>query len=473
MSPRVGLVQVPGLEPLFGSGLDRVDAMEIEPETCWRGAPGDYAIEQLVADVERRTHGFEGLKLIHSVGFGLGGRAQPSLAHLRALRACVSAVDAPWISAHLAVTHADAGRERLHAGFMLPPLQSEEGVEIAAANIRAFAREMPVPVAVENGVNYMAVRRGELADGDFLAAVLEAADCGLVLDLHNLWTNEVNGRAAVSDVLAALPLDRVWEIHLGGGFEFEGYWLDAHSGEAPQPVMKLLAETVPRCPHLEAIVFEIFPSFVPSVGIARVRAHIAAARSVAADAPPRSSRPNAHIAVHRQRDDVGVRVRAWDEALVRLAIGRPALTGLERELEADPAIPMMRSMVWRFRASAIAAISPTLIRYWLMTGGPALVEAQLDHYFADHPPSGFASIDALRLLRWAGEFPIGSELEAVIAYDDARIRASLDGRSRTVRLGCDPRPVLEALSQNRRPVAGAPGHFELAVSPRAAEAHRS
>ena len=66
------------------------------------------------------------------------------------------------------------------------------------------------------------------------AAVAECADCGILLDLHNLFANGVNGRQSVEEFIAQLPLERVWEIHVAGGVELDGYWLDAHSGGVGQ-----------------------------------------------------------------------------------------------------------------------------------------------------------------------------------------------------------------------------------------------
>jgi uncharacterized protein (UPF0276 family) len=52
-----------------------------------------------------------------------------------------------------------------------------------------------------------------MPDGEFFAAIAEAADCGVLLDLTNLWVNDRNGRANIGDVLAKLPLQRVLEVH--------------------------------------------------------------------------------------------------------------------------------------------------------------------------------------------------------------------------------------------------------------------
>lgn len=60
--------------------------------------------------------------------------------------------------------------------------------------------------------------------------VVESADCGLLLDLHDLFANALNGRQSLDEFLDLAPLDRVWEVHLAGGMEVDGFWLDAHSG---------------------------------------------------------------------------------------------------------------------------------------------------------------------------------------------------------------------------------------------------
>src|SRR5262249_35407372 len=111
-------------------------------------------------------------------------------------------------------------------------------------------------------------------DGVFVGAVVESADCGILLDLHNAFANAVNGRQSVEDFLFQLPLDRVWEIHIAGGFVLEGFWLDAHSGAIPDPLLEIAKRVIPTLPNLKAIIFEIFPSFVPVVGSDLIRTQI-------------------------------------------------------------------------------------------------------------------------------------------------------------------------------------------------------
>ena len=83
--------------------------------------------------------------------------------------------------------------------------------------MRAYHTAAQLPFLVETGVSYLRPRPGELSDGAYIAGVAERADCGILLDLHNLLTNERNGRQPVSEVLDELPLERVLEVHVAGG----------------------------------------------------------------------------------------------------------------------------------------------------------------------------------------------------------------------------------------------------------------
>ena len=107
-----------------------------------------------------------------------------------------------------------------------------------------------------------------------------AADCGIVLDLHNLMANERNGRQPVLEVIEELPLDRVWEVHVAGGIEQAGYWLDAHSGEMCPELIELCHEVVPRLTQLRALIFELFPIFIPRMGLDRIAKQMEVLREI-------------------------------------------------------------------------------------------------------------------------------------------------------------------------------------------------
>jgi uncharacterized protein (UPF0276 family) len=88
--------------------------------------------------------------------------------------------------------------ECLKLAFFYLPV-TLDSVLAAVDSIRSIAYRLPVPFAVENGVNYLKPREDELSDGEFVSKVIEYANCGLVLDLHNAWNNEANGHQHMYD----------------------------------------------------------------------------------------------------------------------------------------------------------------------------------------------------------------------------------------------------------------------------------
>jgi uncharacterized protein len=194
----VGMIFAPALRPWLARRPSALDVLELEPQTLWLAddpfdgpfRPFQAGIDWLAALPQR--------KLVHSVSLPLGGTRSPDPAQARLIRAAADRLDSPWVSEHLSV----GGTPHRAAGFFLPPLQTEATVAIAAANIRAFADLVGRPVAVETGVAYLARQPGEMEDGAWLAAVVEAADCGILLDLHNLYCNARNGRIDLDRTLA-------------------------------------------------------------------------------------------------------------------------------------------------------------------------------------------------------------------------------------------------------------------------------
>ena len=254
----VGITHSALIEPALEQWPDLFDVIEFEPQTSWietRDGAEPYRASDLVLD---HIIKLPGQKLVHSIGVPVGGTVRPQPAQLALLRRTIAKFDAPWVSEHLNFNRT----QEFSTGFFLPPRQTLQGVETATTSIRDLQAALPVPIAVETGVNYLRPRPDEMPDGAFVATVTERANCGILLDLHNLFTNSVNGRQSVEEFITQLPLERVWEIHLAGGFEMEGFWLDAHSGAIPDTLLSIAREIVPTLPNLKAIVFELFPSFV-------------------------------------------------------------------------------------------------------------------------------------------------------------------------------------------------------------------
>jgi uncharacterized protein (UPF0276 family) len=266
----VGITYSAAIEPLLDRCPDLFEVIEIEPQTLWTRAIGETPRFRIDEKVLEHLERLPGQKLVHSVGTPVGGTIAPEAAQVQLLAEMVERFQAPWLSDHLSYNQTP----EFATGFFLPPRQTQAGVGTVTKSISVLQEALQVPILVETGVNYLRPRTDEILDGQFVAAVIERADCGLLLDMHNVFTNALNGRQPVDEFIAALPLERVREMHLAGGMELDGFWLDSHSGEIPEPLTVICEDLIPRLPNLAAIIFEIFPSFVSLVGLDLVQAQM-------------------------------------------------------------------------------------------------------------------------------------------------------------------------------------------------------
>jgi uncharacterized protein (UPF0276 family) len=452
----VGVIYLPELVPLLESRPDLVSVLELEPQTLWR-----YLPDRAMPYVQDRG-GLERIaalpqhKLVHGVGFPVGGSRLPDARHLEPLVETIECLGSPWASEHLGF---NAFGDGVNTGFLLPPLQTRAGVDAAVASVSRVAGALPVRFSIETGVNYLQPRRGFMSDGAFVATVAEEADCGILLDLHNLWANELNGRQPVREFVAELPLERVNELHIAGGLEHGGYWLDAHSGRIPEPLLELASWVVPLLPNLGAIIFELLASYLEPLGLDGVAEEVS---KLARIWDLRGSAPTHPVASPRVDEPSAISPREWEDALGALVIGRSVASPLAD----DPGIPILRELVANFRSGMIVDALRLTSRLLLLSAGERLMPELLSGFFASSPPQLFASAEAEAFAAYVRAHVSGiPHLDEVLAYECASLRVLLHGEPEQVEFGHEPYAVLLPLVDGRLPDAPAPGDFIVEVRP--------
>ena len=456
----VGLVYWPQLEPL----LDSVRVIEVEPQSYWNrtGNPespyrvDDAALEMLCS--------IPVPKIIHGVGFPVGGSEPPDPSHIPPLLEVAKALEVPWASEHLSFNKVKGPSGTFNTGFLLPPLQTSRGVDAAVSNIAMMKSRLGMPFAFETAVNYLKPREGEMTDGVFAAKIAERADCGILLDLHNIWANEINGRQPVEEFLSEIPLDRVWEVHLAGGFERAGFWLDAHSGGIPFPVIEIAKSVIPRLPNLGALIFEILPFFVPSAGIDLVKKQIDVMQGLW-DLREQRLPDAAHKPPERACFESSVSPGEWEYALGSLAMGEEPGDELGKELVRDEAVTLFKSLAGEFRAGMVVdALKPTS-RLLLLGLGEAGFREILARFWRSAPPELFESSEAMAFGAYLKSENLGiPHLEEVVDFELAVIRSLITRKNQVAKFSHDPVPILEALGMGRFPESPQPGLYELEVT---------
>ncbi len=460
----VGLTWFPALEPVIEANADLVDVLEVEPQSFWRR---DITQDKLVVD-HAELDAFRrqpAAKLVHSFGCPVGGTIHPGAPDLALLRSAAVDLAVPWLSEHLSFNRVSEGNRQWHTGLLLPPRQTLAGVDSAVSSIRFMSAKVNLPLAVETGVSYLRPRADELSDGEFVARVVEAADCGILLDLHNVWTNDRNGRQALGDYVDQLPLERVWELHLAGGYYHRGYWLDAHSGPVPDVLLELASRLVPRLPNLKAIIFEVFPSHFPNVGARVFRTQLESLHRLW-DRRGQSAISKAKTRTDPLDPDPAPSPNDWEGTLASLAVHRPSDSPLAAELRRDPGLAIIRETVEKSRGCMVVRTLRLSARLIMLERGCAYLEQLLAAFWRTHPPQRFAVDEADAFATFLKqEKPYVPYLAEVLEYDRAVIAVALDGAERSISFRADPLPLLRALGAGRRPTEIATGEFEIRLTP--------
>ena len=459
----LGLVVFGELLDLARSGC--VDVIEVEPQTLWEkvGGSGGWRYvpnERLVdaiAEVGRPA-------LIHGIGHPLGGTVRDPIEHLALLKSMADRLDARWVSEHLSFNRVLEAGSVDETGFLMPPRQSPAGARVAAARIADFRRAMGLPTAFELGVNYLSPEHDALDDGAYFTTVAEQSDAGILLDLHNLWCNERNGRSTVLEVIDALPLDRVWEVHLAGGMELDGYTLDAHSGRVPDEVLALAAEIIPRLPNLGAVIFEILPEHLPVLGLDGVADELDRLRPLWDLAPRAGDEPDEHLGLADVRPDAVLitpsasdldEVAAWERSVDGAVRGSAPVDPRFDALPHDPGTALLRRLVDEFRASSLTRALRYTIIAMLARLGTAATHDVMNEYFAATPPDGFRAVECHQFAMYLHErddvLAQVPYLAEVLAFERALIEATLFESSTTVVWSADPTTILESLERGALP----------------------
>ena len=157
---------------------------------------------------------------------------------LKSLKAFMKEHNIRAYSEHLSYCSDDG-----HLYDLMPIPFTEEAVKYVAARIRQVQDVLEQKIAMEN-VSYYAAPGSEMTEQEFLLAVLEEADCDLLLDVNNIYVNSVNHGYDAETFLKAMPAERIMYLHIAGHYnEAEDLIVDTHGAAVVDPVWALLQQT--------------------------------------------------------------------------------------------------------------------------------------------------------------------------------------------------------------------------------------
>ena len=173
--------------------------------------------------------------VMHGVSLSIGSTDPLDFNYLARLKRLADAARARWISDHLCWTGV-LGR---NTHDLLPLPLSEQSLRHVVGRIRTVQDVLERPLVLENPSSYVTFAASTMPEWEFMARMADEADCGLLLDVNNVYVSSVNHDFDPLEYIRAVPHERVVQFHLAGHTDCGTYRIDTHDGEVIHPVWEL------------------------------------------------------------------------------------------------------------------------------------------------------------------------------------------------------------------------------------------
>lgn len=235
-------LRVPHYPSFLREGVRGVDVVEALTENfLGRGGRARAVLESVRRDVP---------VVLHGVSLSIGGTSPLNDSYLRALRDLCEWVEPALVSDHLCF-----GTWGQHYAHDLWPLPfTEEALAHVVNRVRRVQDHLGRRIALENVSTYLTFASNRLSEWEFLGQVAKQADCGILLDLNNVYVNSRNHDFSPERYVDALPIDRIAQFHLAGHLDKGTYLLDDHGSAVPDVVWALYERALARFGPIPTIV---------------------------------------------------------------------------------------------------------------------------------------------------------------------------------------------------------------------------
>jgi uncharacterized protein (UPF0276 family) len=178
----------------------------------------------------------------HGVSMYFGSADRLNREHLKRLKNLVKRTKTPFLSDHLCWGSVDG----TYSHDLLPMPYTFAAAKLTAQHVREARDFLEVPICVENVSSYAEYHVSEMTEWEFLSEVVEQADCGMLLDVNNIYVSSRNHTFDAYDYLRGVPLERVGQMHIAGHSKYEKYILDTHDHPVLDPVWKMYEHVIER-----------------------------------------------------------------------------------------------------------------------------------------------------------------------------------------------------------------------------------
>lgn len=258
----VGL-RIPHYPAIFGTGIDGLSPGARAEEPTPSGSSDDLGSVDWFEVISENfmvaggrpianLHRAMALRPIvqHGVSLSIGGTSPFDKAFLGRLKQLLRTSKSAWVSDHLCWTGVPG--KNLHD--LLPLPYTDEIVRHVARRAREVQDFLETPLVLENVSSYMTFTSSRMTEWDFVTAVVEEADCGLLLDVNNVYVSSFNHGFDPKTYIENVPHHRVVQMHLAGHTNRGRYILDTHSAPVVDPVWDLYRRACELCGPVSTLV---------------------------------------------------------------------------------------------------------------------------------------------------------------------------------------------------------------------------
>ena len=217
----------PFLNEFLQNPLSEVDFFEIAPEN-WITMGGKFG-KQFRAMTEQYKF------VCHGLSLSIGSSDALDEALVRQIKVFMATHGIEHYSEHLSYCSHNG-----HLYDLMPIPFTAEAVKHVTERIKRVQDILERKIAIEN-VSYYTFSGAEMREIDFFNAVVNEADCDVLLDVNNIYVNSVNHGYDALDFLNSMPIERITYAHIAGHFkEAEDFLIDTHGAQIIEPVWELL-----------------------------------------------------------------------------------------------------------------------------------------------------------------------------------------------------------------------------------------
>jgi len=180
--------------------------------------------------------------ILHGVGLSIGSPDPLNQDYLAALKELIEFVRPYFFSDHLCYSSGFG----VEYNDLIPLPFTREAVNHLVPRIKEVKKLADIPFLLENPSYYVRMPGAEMSEQDFINEILEKGDCGILLDVNNVYVNSQNHGYDPRAFIDAMPADRVYQYHMAGHFRGENVIIDTHGDHVIDEVLKLYQYTLKK-----------------------------------------------------------------------------------------------------------------------------------------------------------------------------------------------------------------------------------